>query len=164
MNYEAIATWSQVLSSVLFLAVLVWMWVKFIQPAVVTAQEAHNARVREAQRHRDEAKAAVETLHKEIEGARRDAEAIRQRAGEQAARERDEIVAEARSEGERLLQSARGELDRARAAARDQVRGELLEKALALATSDARARIDEAVNAALVDRFVRTVDHDRGTN
>ena len=53
MNYQAIAEWSQVVSALLFLGVLLWMWIKFIQPAVLAAQVAQNARINEAERHRD---------------------------------------------------------------------------------------------------------------
>jgi len=66
MNYQSIAQWSQVASSVLFLGVLVWLWIRYIQPAVLAAQAAQNARIAEAERHRDEAKAALDGLQREI--------------------------------------------------------------------------------------------------
>ena len=73
MNYEAVALWSQVLSAILFIAVLVWMWVKFMQPAVLLAQQNANAAIAEAERHRDEAKAELASLRGEVENAQRDA-------------------------------------------------------------------------------------------
>ncbi len=85
---------------------LVWLWIKFIQPAIVAAQQNKNKQIAEAERHRDEAKATLESLRTEIEGAQRDADLIRQRAEDQAKREAEAIVSEAREAGERSLRNA----------------------------------------------------------
>lgn len=69
MNYDLIATWSQVISAVIFMGVLVWLWMKFIQPAVLSAQENANRKIAQAERHRDESKAALETLDRENRGS-----------------------------------------------------------------------------------------------
>ena len=122
MNYEAIAEWSQVASAILFLAVLVWMWFKFIQPAVLAAQAAQNARINEAERHRDEAKAALEGLQREIGVAQQDALAIKDRIASLEAAERETVLREAREAGERALRDAEGELARARCGARTAAR------------------------------------------
>ena len=68
--YISIAIWSQVISSVVFLAALVYMWSRWILPVVMTAQDRSNRQIAEAERHRDEAKAALQTLREDIEGAR----------------------------------------------------------------------------------------------
>jgi F0F1-type ATP synthase membrane subunit b/b' len=162
MNYEAIAVWSQVVSAVLFLVVLVWGWFKYIQPAVLAAQDRQNARLAEAERHRDEAKAALDVLRAEIDGATRDAGLIRRRAVEQGASEREAIVASAREAGERSLRGAQGELARAREAARDQLRVEMLERALQSAREKAAARVDASMNAALVGKFVSSLEAEGG--
>ncbi len=162
MNYEAIAEWSQVASAVLFLAVLVWMWIKFIQPAVLSAQAAQNARVIEAERHRDEAKAALEGLQGEIGLAQQDASAIKDRIAALVAAEREAILREAREAGERALRDAEGELARARAAARGQLRDELVEKALGLARETAARRMDAAADKKLSSSFVRSLERSGG--
>jgi F0F1-type ATP synthase membrane subunit b/b' len=158
MNYEAIAEWSQVASAVLFLGVLVWMWFKFIQPAVLAAQVAQNARINEAERHRDEAKAALEGLHSEIGRAEQDAVAIKDRIAAFVATERETILREAREAGERALRDAEGELARARAAARVQLRDELIEKALAAARETAARRMDAAAEKKLAGSFVQSLE------
>jgi F0F1-type ATP synthase membrane subunit b/b' len=160
--YIAVAIWSQVISSVLFLGVMVWLWVRFIQPAVLAAQDNSNKLIAEAERHRDEAKATLEMLGGEIDGATHDAGLIKARAAAQAQREYDESVAEATESGERALQNAGGELDRARASARDQLRVELLDRALAQARVEAARRLDERTNAVLVDRFIADLGSKRG--
>lgn len=159
IDYEQIAKWSDIVSAILFLAVLVWMWMKYIAPAVMSAQANQNRQLAEAERHRDEAKAALELLRQEIDGAKHDAQLIAQRAADQAKHEADTTLAEANEAGERALRNARGELERARAAAREQLREELAAKALDLARREAENRVDGGVNARLVDRFVASLEH-----
>lgn len=159
MNYEAVALWSQVISAVLFIAVLVWMWVKFIQPAVLQAQQNANAGIAEAERHRDQAKAELESLRGEIDSAQRDAAAIKQRVEAQAKAECEAMLADARRAGERGIQNAQGELERSRVAARVRLREELLERAFDLARTQAQQRVDERVNAELVGSFLSHLEH-----
>ncbi len=154
MTYERIALFSQVVSAMLFIAAMVFIWIKYIQPAVLAAQESHNRQLAEAERHRDEAKAALDALHGEISGAQSDAEAIKRRALAQAEREHDAAVAEAKAAGERALRNAQDELGRSRAAAKTQLRTELLDKALELARGEAARRVDAPLNAQLVHSFV----------
>lgn len=159
--YLQIAVWSQVVSSIVFLAALVFSWFKWLQPFVLTQQERSNEQIAEAERHRDEAKAALDALRDEIEGAHLDANLIEQRAGDQAAHERQAVLTEANEAGERVLHNAVGELERSRASARQRLRDEFVRKALALARSDAGRRIDDLANMKLVDRFVAALESGR---
>ena len=159
MNYDEIAKWSQVISALVFYVVLVWMWFKFLAPALKTAQENQNKVITEAERHRDEAKAALEALRHDIDGAKQDAKLIRARADEQARGEATAIVDEARLSGERALRNAQGEIARARAEGRDALRAAFAEKALELARKDAQARVDANVNVKLVNAFTASLEH-----
>ena len=154
MNYERIALLSQVVSSFAFLAVMVWIWIKFIQPAVLSAQQAANARLAEAERHRDEAQAALASLQASVAEAERDAQAIRGRADTQAQLEREASLKEAQESGERTVQNAGRELERARDAARHAYRDRLLESALNLARTKASSRVDDAANAKFLAAFL----------
>jgi F0F1-type ATP synthase membrane subunit b/b' len=164
INYQAIAIYSQVASSVLFLLAMIWIWMKFIQPAVLAAQQAKNAQIAEAERHRDEAKAALDALQGEIDNARRDALAIEQRAQAQAQAEREAVLREAREAGERAVRNAQGELARSRAAAREQLRDEMLEAALNEARVQAAQRVDAVVNQRLVGTFLNKLEHGGSRN
>ncbi|HEY1977206.1 MAG TPA: ATP synthase F0 subunit B [Candidatus Baltobacteraceae bacterium] len=156
--YVSIALWSQVVAAILFIAFLVWLWVKYLMPAVLAAQERQNKQIAEAERHRDEAKATLDLLRNQISGAERDAEAIKQRAVAHAKREYDANVAEAKEAGERALANAQGELARARASARDQLRREILDRALSQARQDAERRVDAPTNARLVSEFLGSLE------
>lgn len=158
LNYEEIARWSQIISALFFYAVIVWMWFKFAAPALKAAQADKNKQIAEAERHRDEAKSALEALRHEIDAAKNDATLIRARADDQARGEASAIVEEAREAGERALRNAQGELDRARAAARAELRAEFVDKALALARSEAGRRVDDSINARLVDGFAASLE------
>ena len=162
IHYEEIAKWSDIISAILFLAVMVYLWFKYIQPAVLAAQAKSNEVIILAERHRDEAKAAIDALNREVEGAKRDAGLILERATGQARREAETTIAEAKAAGERALHNAQGELVRARAAARKQLRDELAEQALDLARSQAQLRVDGALNLKLVRWFMASVG--RGSN
>ncbi len=154
MNYDAIAFWSQIAGFVLFVVFLIWAAGKWIAPAITAAQKASNERIAQAERHRDEMTAALESLRHEIDGAKRDAQTIIERAKERAQHERDAIVAEAREAGARMVQNAEGELARARNAARERMREDLADKALAIARQSAMQRIDANVNSLLMKEFL----------
>ena len=161
MNYEAIAQWSQVVSAIAFLGAMVWIWVKFIQPAVLTAQQAQNERIKEAEMHRDQAKQRLDSLQGAIGSAQSEAATMKERAVAQGQREHDAIVAESRDAGERQFRNAQGELDRARVAARERLRAELADKALDVATAEATQRVDAGVNAQLVTAFVSNLERSK---
>lgn len=155
--YESVAIWSQVVASILFIFVLVYLWARFLAPAVLASQARKNAELAEAERRRDEAHDRASIATSEIASAEADAEAILARAQGDASRLHDRIVSEARAEGERLARNAGGELERSRAVARDELRAELLERALVIARERA-ATIDPATNKRLVDETLETAD------
>jgi F0F1-type ATP synthase membrane subunit b/b' len=156
--YIKIAIWSQVVSSVVFLGVLVYIWSRWILPVVMTAQERSNRQIAEAERHRDEAKAALQTLREGIEGARHDAKLIEQRVNERVDHEREALIKETTEAGERALADAGRELGRARAAAQRRLRDELVEAALRRARADAATRVGPAVDARLFDRILGSLE------
>ena len=156
--YLQIAVWSQVASSILFLAALVFIWFRWLMPVFMTARERSNKQIAEAERHRDEVKAALETLHAEIETATHDALLIVARATDRAEHERQAALSEATDAGERALRNAGGELGRARAAARLRLRDELLGRALQVARNDAAQRVGPALDSRLIDNFVGSLE------
>jgi ATP synthase F0 subunit b len=160
--YAQIAVWSQVVASILFVSIMLWLWFKYLQPAILAAQDRNNKQIAEAERHRDEAKAALEVLRGEIGTAGHDATLIVERADEQAQREHDATIEQARDAGERSIRNAQLEFDRAMVSARDRLRDELASKALDRARELARAKVDAAENAVLVDRFVTNLEGTRG--
>ncbi len=156
--YLHIAVWSQVASSIVFIAILVVMWFRWLLPVFLSAQDRSNRQIAEAERHREDVKAALEALHAEIETARHDAELIVARASDHAEHERQSALREASEAGERAVLDAGKEIDRARAAARRRLREELVDRALRLARRDAAQRVGESLDLRLIDRFVGSLE------
>jgi F0F1-type ATP synthase membrane subunit b/b' len=152
--FETVALWSQVAGAVAFLVVLILLFRKYLIPAVVANEQARNAEIVDAEKRLARMRADAAKARVEVEVADRDAAEIRGRVGRVAEREREHALAEANTEGDRLLRNAEGELGRARLVARDRLRVEFIEKALAQARAEAPARVDAAVNGALVKRTV----------
>jgi F-type H+-transporting ATPase subunit b len=152
--FEQVALWSQVAGAIAFLIVLILMFRKYLVPAVIANQKARNAEIAEAEARRTRTQAEAAKARAEIEDADRDAAEISRRSESLATREREHILAEAKADGERLLHHAEGELARARYAARDRLRVELIEKALAKAREEAPARVSDDLNETLVESTV----------
>jgi F-type H+-transporting ATPase subunit b len=152
--FVQVALWSQVAGAVAFLVVLVVMFRKFLIPAVDANEKARNAQIAEAEARRTRVQSDAAKARGEIEAADRDAAEIRARAQHSTERDRAHALEEAKAEGERLVRNAEGELERARLAARDRLRIELIEKALRKARAQASGRVSDAVNAALVETTV----------
>jgi F0F1-type ATP synthase membrane subunit b/b' len=156
--YEKVSVASQFFSAILFALIMVWMWIKFIAPALKVAQDNENKQIALTELHLEESKAALDLLRQQNEGAARDAESIRKRAVELAAYERAIALAEAKESGERVLHNASGELDRARAAGRERLRIELVDRVLGIARARAIQRVDGATDAKLIASFVASVE------
>ncbi len=148
--FESVALWSQVAGAVAFLIVLIVLFRKYLMPAVQANQVARNAEIANAEKRREAVRAELAKARGESEAAEQDAAEIRSRIEIVTKREHDKLVAGARDEGERLVRNAQGEQARARLVARDRLRIELIEKALAKARADAPGRVDGATNARLV--------------
>ena len=154
MNYESIAQYSEIVGGFAFLIVAIALFRKFVLPAVDAGQGARNADLFNAEHRRDELREQVVEARGELEAADRDAQAIATRAEADARHEHDSIIAAARREGLRLIQNARGELERGRMAGRDKLRIEFIEKALNRARELAAQSLSDAANAKLVSQTV----------
>ena len=160
--YLKIALYSQVVSAIVFIAVLVYIWNRWILPVVMAAQERSNKQIAEAERHRDEARDALTTLRDEIESAQRDAGLIGERAEVHGQHEREAALAEATTAGERQMRDAAMELDRARAAGRQHLRDAMIAGALQIARTEAPERLGAAGERRLVDAAVGSLETSRG--
>jgi F0F1-type ATP synthase membrane subunit b/b' len=155
--YEKLAVGSQIVAAILFIIVLVYLWQRFLAPAVVASQARKNAELLEAEASRDAAKAEIGVAQNEAAAADADVRAITERGRAEAERTRERILNDGRAESERTLRNADGELERGRAAARERLRDDLLQKAIAIARR-AAADVDDTTNRRLVSEAVDRVD------
>ena len=154
MSLETLAQVSQIVGAVIFIIAAVAIWIKYIAPGVQAYQASKNAELAEAESRRERMRADVGTARTEVETADAAARTIRERVDAAAARDRAKALEDAQHEAERIVRNAEGELARARLAARDRLRVEFIEKALAKARADAPARITDATNRTLVESTV----------
>jgi F0F1-type ATP synthase membrane subunit b/b' len=155
--YEQLAQWSEIVGGFAFIAVAVFLFVKYLLPAVRNAQTARNAELVQTESRLEALKADVVAARGELETADRDAQSIRDRGVSDARRERERLVADARADAERTIANARNELTRARVVAQAQLRAHFVERALQLARERATARIDAPANARLIGSTVATL-------
>ena len=151
MSLELLAQVSQIVGAVVFVVVAVLIWNKYIAPGVKAYQASKNAELAEAEARRERIKADCAAAEAEIARAEADAQEIRARIVTIVGHDHGLAIAEAKAEAERIVRNAGGELDRARLAARDRMRVELVEKALAKARAEAPRRVDPATNKRLID-------------
>jgi len=154
VSLEMLAIWSQIAGAIVFLVLLVWLFNKYMAPAIATYTANKNAEIREQEQRRERMRADVGDAQAELTRADEDVREIRARQDVAQKREREAAVAAARGEAERIVRNAEGELERARLAARDKLRIELIEKALQKARAEAQQRIDDATNVKLVEATV----------
>jgi F0F1-type ATP synthase membrane subunit b/b' len=157
MSLDQLAMISQIAGAVIFVIVAIWMFNKWVKPAVITYQATKNAELAENEARREQMKAAVAAAQAEIDTAQSDAAEIRSRATDVAERERAHALDEARAEAARIVRNAEDELGRARMAARDRLRIEFIEKALVKARAEATRRIDGPIERRLVEATVDDV-------
>jgi F0F1-type ATP synthase membrane subunit b/b' len=162
MNLHLLAQVSQIVGAVVFLIAIILIWNRFIAPGVKAYQESKNAELAEAEGRREHMRADVAVARAEVERADADARTIRERIEMASTHERAKTLAEAQAEADRVIRNAAGELERARLAARDRLRIEFIEKALAKARDQAPARVSDAVNAALVQATVDDLARGKG--
>ena len=154
MNLQMLAVYSQIAGAVIFVILLVWLYNKFMAPAIATYTANKNAEIREQEQRRERMRHDVGEAQGEVSRAEDDVREIRARAEVARTREREAALASAQAEAGRIVRNAEGELERARLAARDRLRIEFIEKALAQARTQAAQRIDDAANVKLVEATV----------
>jgi F0F1-type ATP synthase membrane subunit b/b' len=154
MNYETIAQYSEIIGGFAFLIVSIWLFRKFVLPAIRAGEISRNSDLVNTEHRREELRDEVAEARAEIEAADRDVQAILARAETDARHEHETILADARREGLRLVHNARSELDRGRIAGRDKLRIEFIEQALNRARALAAEQLSHADDAKLVAKTV----------
>ena len=135
---------------------------KFAWGPILGALDAREQGIRnsidEARNMRAESEKLLEEHRKQLEEARREAQEIVAEGRSNAERLGREIQDKARQEGERIVERARAEIERERDAALAQIREESVELALAAASRLLRERLDEERDRTLVKGFLSELE------
>ncbi|MDE2572758.1 MAG: hypothetical protein KGM44_09590 [bacterium] len=152
---------AKVIDFVVFVALLVWLWMKYARPQLEAASEAENARIMAIEEALAKAKADAEAAREARRAADAERDQILRNAEESGVRDVAQQISDAEAQAGRIRAYAEGEVERQRYAASVQLRIEMIEEALAKARADAASRGDEALQASLVQRFLDDLARER---
>jgi F0F1-type ATP synthase membrane subunit b/b' len=158
--YEMLARWSQILGALAFIGVLIYLFRKFLAPAVTAAEAAKNVEIEDMEKRRAAAQADAEAARRETADTADRAKNIRDRGERDSVSERERILAEAQADGARSIANAEGELVRARASANERLRARILERALEIARDGAAKRVDAATNERIIASVIDSIEND----
>ncbi|HVA37181.1 MAG TPA: hypothetical protein VNJ51_06180 [Candidatus Dormibacteraeota bacterium] len=160
-GFGTLQFWAKLIDFVLFVAFLMWLWIKYGRPQVEAAVDAENGRIAGAEQALAKARSDADAAREARRVADAEREAILHNADETGAHAVVEHVAEAKAQAERIRAHAEGEVDRQRYAARVRLRIEMIEDALIKARRDAAARTDESLQSSLVEGFLDDLARER---
>ncbi len=142
----------------LFVAFIVWMYGKYIKPALVAHQEAQNRAVEEGRAKRAQMAAAVEAARTAVEKAKRDASTMFSVAQQQAKSLIASERAREQERAQRIVAYAHGELARERYRVRHELLADTVERAYGQAREAIKRQLDDAGQRRLIEAFIRDLE------
>jgi F-type H+-transporting ATPase subunit b len=142
--------------------ILIWFTVKFIWPPLLKAIEDRQKKIADglaaAERGRNELLEANDQAAEIVNEAREKALKIVDQANRRSNEVIDEARATAITEGQRLLGDARQEVSQERARARDDLRRDVAQLAVAGASKLLEREIDAAAHADLIEKLASEIE------
>jgi F0F1-type ATP synthase membrane subunit b/b' len=153
---------AKVVDFIIFVVAIVWIWQRYLQRALVAAQEAQNKRFEDAVAARAENEGRVGLAAAGVEAARAAAARMIDVAASQAKRTAVETLAAAQEHSQRIVAHAAGELDRERYRVRREVLENTVERAYSRAKLLATGELDAVKQRALLDRSIDELERAHG--
>lgn len=154
--------WATLIQSAILFAILAGVLWKFAWPSILQALEAREHHIKEEIARAEKGRAESERLLKEyqsrLEASRAEAQKIIDEGKADALRLRDQILAEARAEGERLVKNAQREIALAEAKAVEELRRRTVELATAAAARILERSLRPEDHRDVVERFVQETE------
>ncbi|MBO67859.1 MAG: F0F1 ATP synthase subunit B [Acidiferrobacteraceae bacterium] len=140
-------------------AVFVWFCMKFIWPPIVGALNERKTQIADGlaaaeEGRRDKAKAEGDVAEM-LNEAKDQAQEIIRRAERRETEMVEEAKANARTEGERILLAARGEIDKEMNLAREELRKDVAQLAVAGASQILSREVDSSAHSRLLDELAK---------
>ena len=139
-------------------AIMLLLLTKFAWNPLLKVIADRQARIAGQLESADQERLAAEKLRAEyqqqMQNAKADAQAIVDKAMKLAETTKEDIIASAREEHARLLESAQEKIARERQQALEDIRGEMVTISVAAAAKIIGQSVDEKINAKLVDDFI----------
>ena len=142
-------------------AFFVWFTMKYVWPPMVKAMEERKAKIADglaaAERGAHEKELAEQAAKEKLHEAKLQSAEIISRAEKRAAEIVDEAKEKAREEGERILAAARAEIEQETNKAREALRRQVGELAVAGAEKILRREIDASAHQAILDELAEQI-------
>ncbi len=142
-------------------AFFVWFTMKYVWPPMVKAMEERKAKIADglaaAERGAHEKELAEQAAKEKLHEAKLQSAEIISRAEKRAAEIIDEAKEKAREEGERILAAARAEIEQEANKAREALRRQVGELAVAGAEKILRREIDASAHQAILDELAEQI-------
>jgi F-type H+-transporting ATPase subunit b len=151
-----LSIWTIVTFLVVLFVLGKWAWGPILG-ALDAREEGIRDAIEKAARMRKEASDALDEHRRQLADARRQAQEIVTQGRDAADRLRRDIEEKARQESERILERTRQEIRRERDLAVEQIRGEAVELALAVASRILDERLTEEKDRALVRAYLEEI-------
>lgn len=139
--------------------VFVWFCMKFIWPHIMKALAERQQKIADglaaAERGKQQHELAEKRAEERLKEAKGQAAEIIARADKRAADIVDEAKSDARTEGQRLLEAARGDIDQEMQQAKEELRSQVAALAVAGAGRILGKEVDPAGHAAALDDLVK---------
>lgn len=138
-------------------AIFVWFCVKYVWPPILKALEERETRIAEGLAAAEKGQQDLASASERVEEMLREGRDKAQEYVQQSQRRADEIIEQAKQsaveEGQRLLASARGQIDQERNEARESLRGEIAALALAGAEQVLMREVDASAHRDVLDKL-----------
>ena len=146
------------LGQMITFALLVWVTMRYIWPPIIQAMEERQAKIADglaaAERGKHEQELAERRSTELLKGAKGDAAEIIAQAQKRSNDIIEEAKEAARAEGDRILQAAKAEIEQEASRAREQLRGRVVELAIAGAGQVLKREVDAKAHDALLKDVV----------
>jgi F-type H+-transporting ATPase subunit delta len=146
---------AKLIDFIIFITAIVWVYNRYVQPALVRYQESQNRIVADAVAYRDRSDGAVAAANTAIDQAKLDAGRMVNVGDAQAARLIEAEIAAAKEHAQRIGMHASGELERERYRVRRELLEETVESAHTKAQELAKQEIDTHKQWSLVERLIQ---------
>ena len=149
---------AQIVNFLILVGILTKFAYKPLMQALADRQNKIADSIDSAERERQEAAALKLSYEQQLADARKEAQAIVEKAEKLAEETKEEILKEARLESARILKNVQAEVARERELALAQIKGEVVMLSMAAASKIIDKNLDTASNASLVSDFIEQLD------
>ena len=155
-----LAIWTVITFVILLVILRKLAWGPMLE-ALDAREKAIRDSLAEAEKARAEASTSIEQQQKLLDDARRDAQDLLATSRTDAERAREESLAKARAEGERIIASGKQAIEQEKRAALAELRTAAVDIAVEASSKLLRKRIDDAASKELVATYIQELSEEQ---